>query len=323
MVMKVPALFVLLSSAQGLRKGHKVEADDKAVAGEKSGFCSYPMWFLPGVGTEHRCDHDEGCPLRIAEESEADCLGVYGVMGGQSCTVACKNDPARKTTFTCTGWEGFERTGPALDCSAPASLAEALEARKELKASSPIHHQDIESSLAAKDPPCADPVAAVRKTLGCIETKDSACATEGYAWSKFKKYHNHVDTNTLIFPIDIYWSMALKFSTFKLDYDYAVERGPNFASVRYVETVRMSDGSEFGIAPNNNYPFNKTIIQYEHAYVALDNGCRITRWDQYGDDQEQDDVTDAMAAFMADQRVKCNLSLALPWQCKDLPGMLP
>merc|ERR1719384_401187 len=131
----------------------------------------------------------------------------------------------------------------------------------------------------------------------------------------FMKFHNRRDTRTIIFPFDIYWSMAMKFSTFDITYDHAINYDVNRASIRYVERVRMSDGSDFELAPSNTYPFNHSIIQHEHALVSVDNKCKIKRWDQYGDDKEQDEVTDAMDLLMADQGVKCNIGLAPPWNC--------
>lgn len=52
------------------------------------GFCDYPMWSLPDVGTDSRCDHDEGCP-KISKE----CEDLFGKMGGETCKVTCAGDP--------------------------------------------------------------------------------------------------------------------------------------------------------------------------------------------------------------------------------------
>jgi len=167
---------------------------------------------------------------------------------------------------------------------------------------------------------CQDPMTAVMKTLGCIESKDHVCATEGYNILRFKKYHNGIDTRTPAgFPIpgmkDMFWKMGLKFSTFKLTYDHMMFLGRNMVSVRYIEDVRMSDGTDFNLTARNTWPWNQTILQYEHAIVKVDNECRIMWWDQYGDNKEQTDVTDAVDEMMADQGVKCFMGLAFPWQC--------
>jgi len=175
---------------------------------------------------------------------------------------------------------------------------------------------EVEGSAA-----CADPVAAVEKTLGCIETKDSACATQNYNWLLFSKHHNKQNVGLRLWPFDMYWTMALKFSTFKLVYDHKQNIGTNKASVRYIEYIRFSNGTEFNIPANTIYPFDHQVIQYEHAIVSVDNSCKLTRWDQFGDNKEQVEVDDAMAVFMADERVKCDLSIhPFPWKCKEIVG---
>ena len=157
--------------------------------------------------------------------------------------------------------------------------------------------------------PCPDPLAAIRQTMDCLEVKNSSCVNQGYNWIRFNKYHNGKNVGLQLFPVDIYWQMALKFSTFKLIYDHAINVGTNKASVRYIEDIRMSNGTEFDIPPNSIYPFNEHIVQYEHALVSVDNDCKMTRWDQYGDDAEQKEVDDAMAKFMADECVKKALNI--------------
>merc|ERR1719384_176729 len=179
------------------------------------------------------------------------------------------------------------------------------------------------ASLAAEEESsgaCADPLTSIIETMTCITNKNSSCANLGYNWLRFNKYHNGKNAGVQLWPVDIYWSMAMKFSTFTLDYDYTQNIGTNQASVRYVETVQMSDGTEFApqVEPSSTYPFNTTIIQWEHALVTVDNNCKMTRWDQYGDNKEQTDVDDAMDAFFAHQGVKCNLNIEpLFWRCND------
>lgn len=175
--------------------------------------------------------------------------------------------------------------------------------------------EDSEAELTSSG--CSDPLKAIIHTMDCIENKNSTCANQGYNWLTFSKHHNGKNANVRLWPVDIYWSMAMKFSTFILDYDHKMNVGRNKASVRYVETIKFSNGTEFELEPSNVYPFNHTVIQYEHALVQVDNRCRIIRWDQYGDNQEQVDVTDAMDAFFANQGVKCHLKMEpLIWKCK-------
>eukprot|EP00931_Biecheleriopsis_adriatica_P071834 TRINITY_DN45772_c0_g1_i1.p1 TRINITY_DN45772_c0_g1~~TRINITY_DN45772_c0_g1_i1.p1 ORF type:complete len:264 (+),score=26.92 TRINITY_DN45772_c0_g1_i1:104-895(+) len=47
-------------------------------------FCSYPMWTIPDVGTDSRCDHGE-CPKRVKEY----CDNIYGVGLNETCEVYC------------------------------------------------------------------------------------------------------------------------------------------------------------------------------------------------------------------------------------------
>merc|ERR1719231_2062076 len=41
------------------------------------GFCSYPMWTIPGVGTDSRCDQAD-CPKRIDGRASPDCDETFG-----------------------------------------------------------------------------------------------------------------------------------------------------------------------------------------------------------------------------------------------------
>merc|ERR1740121_263903 len=143
---------------------------------KEDGFCSYPMWAIPGVGTERRCDNREGCPLRIAPESEHNCQGVYGIMGGESCTVACANDPTRKTEYKCTGWEEFSLVGPKLDCSAAGGLAEIEVTSNGCKS------QSDQDQIARKRSSLSDDVRNV--VIGCIGQSQS-CVTRGVAQMGF------------------------------------------------------------------------------------------------------------------------------------------
>ena len=59
-------------------------------ANAAAGFCSYPMWTIPDVGTDYRCDFpSSGCPKRIDDVASPGCSDSYGVQGGESCSVRC------------------------------------------------------------------------------------------------------------------------------------------------------------------------------------------------------------------------------------------
>merc|ERR1740121_1993206 len=151
---------------------------------------------------------------------------------------------------------------------------------------------------------CEDPLAAVMKTMDCIRDKNTTCANEMYRWDRFDKYNNGKNAGVRLFPFDIYWKMALRFSTLTLDFDYSRNIKPDFrgarASVRYVEKIEMSDGSDFNLPPSDTYPFGQTMYQYEHALVTVDEWCKIAIWDQYGDVVEQEAVDTATADMLAD-----------------------
>jgi len=85
------------------------------------GFCSYPMWSIPTVGTDRRCDHEEGCPKRIDEAASPACVDSFGVMDGDICMVRCNGD--HDGTEILEEWkcseadkETWELVGEALTC---------------------------------------------------------------------------------------------------------------------------------------------------------------------------------------------------------------
>ena len=62
-------------------------------------FCNYPMWGIPGTGSEGRCDHEDGCPML----PEAYCNDIYGVTQDEECTVYCRGNPDKTETWECVG----------------------------------------------------------------------------------------------------------------------------------------------------------------------------------------------------------------------------
>jgi hypothetical protein len=125
---------------------------------------------------------------------------------------------------------------------------------------------------------CEDPVASVLGTLSCIENRNAFCAASGYA-SNFAKYHNGVNTKTGALGA-WFWLMTFYLVDFHLEFDHVALVGDNQVSLRYIETVTFRDGGAFK--------------QHEHALVTVDDNCRITLWDQYGDNKEQQDVIDKL-----------------------------
>mmetsp|Transcript_31350 Transcript_31350/g.62147 ORF Transcript_31350/g.62147 Transcript_31350/m.62147 type:complete len:147 (-) Transcript_31350:432-872(-) len=111
-----------------------VAAVDAKDAKSQQGFCSYPMWSIPEVGTDTRCDNGRGgCPKRIDEVASPDCADSFGTMGGSSCFVRCAHDADgtdKTEEWKCseTDYETWELVGDEISCSSPrlANLRGAL-----------------------------------------------------------------------------------------------------------------------------------------------------------------------------------------------------
>lgn len=141
---------------------------------------------------------------------------------------------------------------------------------------------------------CEDPLQSILDTLDCVVAENVTCASSGYNADEFVKIHNGVDTNTTIDSSGSYWAGA--FSLIDISFpsiDFQMNYGENQASIRYIEKVVMTDGSGFGLPSSTEYPFSQTYYQHEHALVTVDDDCKMIKWDQYGDNAEQDVVNKA------------------------------
>ena len=141
--------------------------------------------------------------------------------------------------------------------------------------------QVASSSMVSAASTCEKPIDAVMRIMSCIESENAFCAASGYA-SSFAKFHNTIDTDTNA-PGYFFWLGAFLFIDFDLEFDHVVQVAENQVSLRYVETVTFNDGEEFK--------------QHEHALVTVNNACKMTLWDQYGDNKEQQDVDDKAATL--------------------------
>ena len=74
-------------------------------------YCTYPMWTIPGTG-DGRCDWNIGCPM-VPEDK---CNDVEVIEKGDTCLVACLNNPNWTETWVCVGGETWERQGDEMDC---------------------------------------------------------------------------------------------------------------------------------------------------------------------------------------------------------------
>lgn len=95
-----------------------------------------------------------------------------------------------------------------------------------------------------------------------------------------------------------FWEGAFSVTSLSFDIRFTSNPEKNKASVRYVEKVVTSDGTNFGLVASSDYPFDVTIFQHEHALIDVDDDCKIVTWDQYGDNTEQTDVDVAVADLL-------------------------
>jgi hypothetical protein len=175
-----------------------------------------------------------------------------------------------------------------------------------------VHGQEDGSSMSPSDnnnntTGCPDPLQAILATLDCVEQEDPVCASAGYDAANFKKLHNGRDTNTVIDSGGAYWSGAFALVDLSLEYNHKINvlDSPNQASLRYVETVTMATGAEFGLEPCDESPWGETYLQYEHALVTVNDDCQMVLWDQYGDNEEQSAVDNAAATILSDPAIQC------------------
>lgn len=150
---------------------------------------------------------------------------------------------------------------------------------------------------------CADPLTSIMTILDCVIAEDVDCASQGYDNEAFVKLHNGVDTNTVIDSGGSFWSGTFALIDIILDYDHQINVGPNQASIRYVEKVIFTNGTDLGLPASNEYPFGQEFIQHEHALVTVDDDCKMILWDQYGDNKEQKDVDEFVPIVLCAVRI--------------------
>lgn len=95
-----------------------------------------------------------------------------------------------------------------------------------------------------------------------------------------------------------FWTLSLLVLDFDFDVKFYKNLGSNQATVRYVQTVTTTDGVSVGAPSSTEYPFSYARDQHEHVIATLNDDCEVEKWDQYGDNQEQNDVFDATFAVI-------------------------
>ncbi|CAM9344360.1 unnamed protein product, partial [Scytosiphon promiscuus] len=141
---------------------------------------------------------------------------------------------------------------------------------------------------------CSDPAGAVLDLLVCFEVGDVDCITGAYT-SGFETYHNEVlATADYSFDDPVYWTNAVLSTNETFNVQFSSNPSPNLASVRYIQTVSTIEDASIGLV---GYPYGQNVTQYEHALVTVDDDCKMVKWDQYGDNQEQIDADELLTAL--------------------------
>jgi hypothetical protein len=182
------------------------------------------------------------------------------------------------------------------------SWSDSKASKKQKSGSNKASKKQKKSPKGIKDDPqeggCEDPLAAIMQTLQYIADGDPVSSAKGYAYG-FRKIHNGEDVG-LDFGDDpaAFWEISFLLISLSFSFDHQVNVGPNMASIRYIEGVQFTDGTVFGLPASDEYPFNTSYVQHEHALVTVDDDCKMLLWDQYGDNAEQDAVNENIDALV-------------------------
>ena len=145
---------------------------------------------------------------------------------------------------------------------------------------------------------CVDPLGAILATMDCIEKEDAECAASGYS-KEFVKLHNGMlDPTTAGIHEPQWWSGAFLVVDLGLVYNHQSHFDTNQVSLRYIEPVTTLDMSNYTIPGLGKGPKQVEILQHEHALVTVNADCKMIKWDQYGDNIEQEQVGVAVNATL-------------------------
>ena len=137
---------------------------------------------------------------------------------------------------------------------------------------------------------CINPQRVVAKLFQCVAAQDVDCIVAQYSDSVERK-HNEVVLPEFALSDPAFWNFAfLFFPTFAFDIKFVRNFDKNQATIRYIETVVSTDGASVGLEPSTTFPFAQAVDQHEHSIYTVDGDCKIISIDQYGDNQEQDEV---------------------------------
>lgn len=157
---------------------------------------------------------------------------------------------------------------------------------------------------------CEDPVGAIVTWLDeCWPNEDFNCSAYGYDVPNFRSKLNGVWMNngTVVDRSTPTVQLFLAAAHFSFDINHAALVGENIVSIRFTETVTMTDGTDFGLEPSTEYPWAVTYSQWEHVLATLNSNCQVMLWDVTGDKEEQNLEQVIWADLLATPELNCIL----------------
>ena len=74
-----------------------------------------------------------------------------------------------------------------------------------------------------------------------------------------------------------------------------------------METLVLTNGSDFGLPPSTQYPFSFSNVQDEEAWVGVNDDCQIILWNQTSTDGEHAAGEKAFEDLLAVPEIACAL----------------
>jgi len=121
---------------------------------------------------------------------------------------------------------------------------------------------------------CPDPVLAVELAIECFRNEDPECIVSRYS-PRFRAFHNEIEVPSFTNNPE-FWRATFVYYDLSFTPSFIQRVGKDLVSIRYIEEFRFFDG--------------EVLKQHEHALATVGRQCRIVKWDQYGDNQEQEAV---------------------------------
>ena len=135
------------------------------------------------------------------------------------------------------------------------------------------------NSTPAPDPAvvCADPLGAVLAIMDCIEREDLACATAGYAKEFVKTHNGIVDPTAIALDEPEFWGGAFFVVDLALTYNFRDHFDTNRVSLRYVESVKTLDVSNYTVPGLGKGPEQVEISALARSTLTLTLTLTLTQ----------------------------------------------